>query len=91
MTEPTDIAVSVVPLMVAQVGHAEAGSIVKTTGFPEAPPVADERDLLADLQRSSRVNPEMVCARIDDTVEEPLMLTLNVAAGAEMLMVATPA
>src|SRR5580704_14368937 len=76
--------------MVAHVGHAEAASIEKTTGLPDAPPVADSVITWPSCKVVGGLKPVMVCGRIDETVAVPLRLTFNVAAGVVTLMVAAP-
>ncbi len=76
--------------MVAHVGHVEEGSIEKTTGLPDAPPVADSVITWPSCSVVGGLKPVMVCGMIDDTVAVPLRLTLNVAAGVATAIVAVP-
>src|ERR1700722_19378108 len=76
--------------MVAQVGHAGEASIEKTTGLPDAPPVAESVITWPSCSVVGGLKPVMVCGRIDETVAVPLRLTLNVAAGVVTSMVAVP-
>ncbi len=52
--------------------------MVKTTGLPDAPPVADSVICWPICNDVGGLKPVMVCGRIDDTVAVPLMFTLNV-------------
>src|ERR1700685_4097997 len=90
-TTPAETAESVLPVMVAHVGHAEVASIEKVTGFPEAPPVADSVIAWPACSVVGGLKPVMVCGIIDDTVAAPLRLTLNVAAGVAISIIAVPA
>src|ERR1700677_5018987 len=89
-TAPAETAVSWLPAMVAHVGHVEEGSIEKTTGLPDAPPVADSVITWPSCSVAGGLKPVIVCGRIDETVAVPLRLTLNVAAGVVTSMVAVP-
>ena len=52
--------------------------MLKTTGLPDAPPVADSVITWPICNEAGGAKPVMVCGRIDDTVAVPLMFTLNV-------------
>ena len=71
MTEPAETAVRVLPEMVAQVRHAEDGSMLKITGLPEAPPVAESTICWPASIELGGVKPVMVCGRIADAVAVP--------------------
>ena len=62
----------------------------KTTGFPEAPPVADSVICWPTCNDGAGLKPVMVCAIIADCVAEPLMFTVKVAAGVATLIAAEP-
>ncbi len=64
--------------------------MVKTTGLPDAPPVADSVICWPICNEAGGLKPVMVCGRIDDTVAVPLMFTLNAKAGVAISIIAVP-